>query len=237
MPVITIEGQIGSGASELGKIVAAKLGIDFIDRLVLSQIARRLGSITVNKLDQFETLMPSFIDRITANIEKLLARSALSGVGGDPYFGPGVEHLFSKSYYEFDEERFFLQDTFDEKQFFNTTKEVIFDVAQSDNVVIIGRGGNIITKSIPGVLNIGLSAAIDFRKASLIKSEGVNDKSALEMIAHADRAQKVYFSKAFNESPTDPVHYHVMFNTKIVDIEKISDCIAMIVKARQAKIK
>ena len=130
MTLITIDGQTGAGAPELGKIVAEKLGIDFIDRLVLSQIARRLGSVSVQRLDEYETRVPTFIDRITAIIEEILARSSISGMGGDPYFGPGIEHLLSKPYHELDDPKVFSHGRFDEKEFIAATKEVIMDVAQ-----------------------------------------------------------------------------------------------------------
>jgi hypothetical protein len=43
MPVITIRGKFGSGAPEIGKAIAAKLGIDYIDREIIAQVATRLN--------------------------------------------------------------------------------------------------------------------------------------------------------------------------------------------------
>ena len=43
MPVITISGATGSGAREVGRRVAATLGIDFVDQQLMVQAARRCG--------------------------------------------------------------------------------------------------------------------------------------------------------------------------------------------------
>jgi len=42
MPVITIRGTLGSSAPEIGKLVAEKLHIDYVDREIIAEIAERL---------------------------------------------------------------------------------------------------------------------------------------------------------------------------------------------------
>ena len=38
MPVVTLEGYLGSGYQNIGKKVSEKLEIDFVDRVILSDI-------------------------------------------------------------------------------------------------------------------------------------------------------------------------------------------------------
>ena len=52
MSVITIEGRAGAGAPDVGKLVARELDIDFVDRLILAEIARRVGSTVGALADQ-----------------------------------------------------------------------------------------------------------------------------------------------------------------------------------------
>ena len=47
MPVITIRGKLGSGAPEIGKLVAESLHIDYIDREIIAHNIRRA---TTNKV-------------------------------------------------------------------------------------------------------------------------------------------------------------------------------------------
>ena len=42
----------------------------------------------------------------------------------------------------------------DRKRFFHYIQMVVYDFAQKNNVVIVGRGGQILLKDLPGVLNV-----------------------------------------------------------------------------------
>ena len=44
MPVVTLEGYLGSGYQNIGKKVSEKLEIDFVDRVILSEVARELDT-------------------------------------------------------------------------------------------------------------------------------------------------------------------------------------------------
>ena len=92
MSVITIEGRLGAGGPDLGRMVAKELGLDFVDRLMLADIAKRVGA-TVTALADQESRVPSLANRFAQAIQRMLHRSAVAGMGGDPYFGPGIEQL------------------------------------------------------------------------------------------------------------------------------------------------
>ena len=42
MSVVTIRGQLGSGASEVGRQIAEKLHADYVDRQIIAEVAARL---------------------------------------------------------------------------------------------------------------------------------------------------------------------------------------------------
>jgi len=42
MPIVTIRGQLGSGAPEIGKAIAGFLHADYIDREIIAGVAARL---------------------------------------------------------------------------------------------------------------------------------------------------------------------------------------------------
>ena len=94
MSVITIEGRLGAGAPDLGRMVAKELGLDFVDRLMLADIAKKVGS-TVTALADQESRVPSLANRFAQAIQRMLHRSAVAGMGGDPYFGPPVKIIQS----------------------------------------------------------------------------------------------------------------------------------------------
>ena len=44
MNVITIEGKLGSGAPEIAKDIAKKLSFDYIDRIIMAEIAKKVNT-------------------------------------------------------------------------------------------------------------------------------------------------------------------------------------------------
>ncbi|NQW20508.1 MAG: hypothetical protein HQ477_07270 [Chloroflexi bacterium] len=76
MPVITIDGQIGAGAPELGKRVARMFDIDYVDRIALP---RSLDNAKINA-------PANFTDRLWAIVERTVSGFALGNAAGDPYF-------------------------------------------------------------------------------------------------------------------------------------------------------
>lgn len=218
MTVITIEGRAGAGAPDVGRIVARELDIDFVDRLILAEIARRVGS-TVGALADQERRVPSFVNRLAQSVQRMLHRSAVAGMGGDPYFGPGVEHLLARPYNEMDEPPASTAAELDEVHFIDTTAEVIKDIAEVGNVVILSRGGSAILRQNVNVLRVGMVARMEDRVARVMKTEKLDEAAAIKYIEHADRAQHRYFERAFKSSPIDPFLYHFMWNTSDVSIE------------------
>ena len=88
MPVITINGPLGAGAVSIGQMVAQQLEMNFYDRLVFTQAARLIGT-PVGAVIAKEQRVDRFRDRLGRFLQTMLERSAMSGVSGEPYFGPG----------------------------------------------------------------------------------------------------------------------------------------------------
>lgn len=218
MTVITIEGRAGSGAPDVGRIVAKELGLDFVDRLLLAQIARKVGS-TVEALVETERRAPSLVDRAARLIQRMLERSAVAGTGGDPYFGPGVEVLLSRPYREIEEPVVTSAHQLGEKEFIQTTREVVRDLAEVGNAVILSRGGGAILRDKPGVLRVGLVANFDDRARRIMLREQVDLDHAKVFVEQSDKAQHKYFQDAFSTTPIDPFLYHVMWNMSEVGVE------------------
>jgi cytidylate kinase len=218
MTVITIEGRTGSGAPDIGRVVAKELGLDFVDRLLLAQIAKRVGS-TVEALVETERRAPTLVDRAARLIQRMLERSAVAGTGGDPYFGPGVEVLLSRPYREIDEPIVTSAHQLGEKDFIRTTREVVVDLAEVGNVVILSRGGGAILRDRPGVLRVGLVAKLEDRVRRIMLREHLDMDHARLFVQQSDEAQHRYFQDAFGTTPIDPFLYHVMWNTSEVGVE------------------
>jgi cytidylate kinase len=99
MPVITINGPVGSGAIEVGQLVAQQLSLNYVDRLVLAEAAK-LAHAPVGALLDKEQRVDRFRDRLAYFLQTALERSALYSDAGEPYFGPSIRILPGEAYSE-----------------------------------------------------------------------------------------------------------------------------------------
>jgi cytidylate kinase len=217
--IITIEGRAGAGGPPLGRIVARTLDLDFLDRLAMAEIARRVGA-TVEAVQDAQRRTPTRTERLAQLVQRMLERSSVAGSGGDPYFGPGIETLMARPYRDMEEPPATTAQELDERHFIDTTAEVIRDIAEGGNAVILSRGAGAILRDRPDVLRVCVLGKMEDRARRIFEREHLPDMdAALEFVEHSDRAQARYFEKAFETSPLDPFLYHVMWNTSEVSIE------------------
>ena len=220
MPVITVEGRTGSSAPEIAMRVAKVLGIDFIDRLLLGDIARNIGS-TIEAISETELQGRSKTGRFALLIQNMMRRSALEGLLGDPYFGPGIQTIMSRPYYEMDKIPHTSKEEIDGQRFIDTTSEVIGDLAEIGNVVIVGRGGGAILRNRNDALRIATVSNDSDRLRRIMDTERLDEKRARNYMISADNAQDKYFRIAFGTGPLDPTLYHVTWNTSEIDVDYI----------------
>lgn len=200
-------------------MVAKEMDLDFVDRLMLADIAKKVGS-TVGALADQESRIPSLANRFAQAIQRMLHRSAVAGMGGDPYFGPGIEQLLARPYSEMEEAPHTSAEEVDEQHFIDTAAEVINDLANIGNVVILGRGGAAILRDNALVIRVGVVAKMEDRITRVQQQMRLETPEQAEsLIEHADLAQHRYFERAFDSSPIDPFLYHFMWNTSDVSLE------------------
>lgn len=211
MPVITINGPIGSGSFEVGQIVAERLGIDYVDRMVLAEAARRIGSPVGNLVEKEQRIIP-FRERLGRFLQTMLERSAISGVGGEPYFGHGTEMLPAETYTELLGESPSATQTVNDKAFLEATSAVITELAASGNVVIIGRAGNMILSDFPGALHVGMLAPLESRIQNIMAREHYNREEAARFVAELEQARIAFFRKFYGVNANDSELFHLVLN-------------------------
>ena len=221
MSSITIESNIGTEANEICRIVAQKLDFDFVDRIILSQIAKKMGS-TVTALVENENYAPSKLEKLSKKLQIILDKSPIYSVGGDAYTGPGIENILSKTYVEIEQMPLTSAVELDEKKFISSVNEVVNDLADIAKVVILGRGAGIILKDRKKVLRIAISLDKENRIKNLIKLNNSNFEESQRIILNSDEAQKRYFNRAFNCSPFDPNMYHMIYNKSFFTVEELA---------------
>ena len=226
MSVVTIQGQIGSGGQEVGLRVANLLNYDYIDRLIFAQAARLLGA-TVQAVANKEHEVRTTKDRIASFIHNLLERSAMAGAGSEPYFGPGIEVLLSKDYYfENEQDLITTSSELDIKKFVDATTVVIKELAEKNNVVISGRGGNMILADYPNSLHVDVIAPVERRVQTIMTREHLDETSARNFVENHETARIAFFRKAFDVDPLDSNLYHLILNMDHLKTETAAEIVA-----------
>ena len=211
MPVISINGPIGSGPTEVGQMVAQMLEINYVDRLVFAEAAKLVGS-PVGALIEKEQRVIHFPERLGRFLQTMLERSAISGVSGEPYFGRGIEMLPAETYTELAGDPSLAAQQVNDKAFLEATTSVIKDLAQAGNVVIIGRGSNIILADTPNVIHVGLVAPLEVRANTVMQREHFNKEEATAYTEELEQARITFFRKFFKANPNNPDLFHMVLN-------------------------
>ena len=210
MPVITINGVIGSGTLEIGHLVAQNLGINYVDRYIFAEAARLVGSPVGRLIEKEQRVIP-FRERVARFMQTVLERSAVAGAGAEPYFGRGVEMLPAEAYTELVSDAA-ASSTVHDRAFIEATTSVIKELAAGGDVVIIGRGSNMILADTPGVVHIGLLAPLAVRIDTMAKREMFTPDEARAYAEDLENARLTFYRKFFRVNANDPTRFHLMLN-------------------------
>lgn len=231
MTVITLGGLTGGGARTLGPIIAQKLDADYVDRLILTNVARHVGA-TVEALHQREERPPTRGERFSRLVQRVLERSAVTSAGGDPYFGPGVAAFLTEEYEDLPQPTITKGHELEDEAYFEGIRKVTRELAESGNVVMVGRGAHIILKDVPSVLRVGIISNMEERIAILMQRERLNHDRAIQVIEARDKARGFYFKRFFDiDNPDAPELFHFVVNMSEIGIDYAVDIIIDAYKA------
>ncbi len=219
MATITIGGLTGSGGRHIGKAVADKLGFDYIDRLILSEASKKIGA-TVQAMQEREDNSVGMLENLSSLAQRMLERSAISGVGGDPHFGPWAAAYLINEYAELPKATILKGAHLENKDYINGLKSVIKGIANNDNSVIVGRGASVILADDDNVLKIGLTSSIEDRVKRIAKRENISTTEAGLLVDQKDAARSEFYRKFFDYAdPNDPKQFHLSINTTLIKLE------------------
>ena len=230
MAVVTIQGQIASGGEDLGPEVARLLKADYVDRVILAEAGKRVGA-TVAALAEKEQNVPGLGARLGHFFRRALEHSAYTGMGADPLFGTGMETLSMRPYPEAPAGPITRPMALDDQEIFEVISQVIQELASDGNVVILGRGANLVLKDNPTMLHVGVVAPVSVRLQRFMAREKLEREEAERRLAGQERARVAFFERHFKVHPDDPMLYHMMVNPSVLPLNEAA---SVIVRAAQA---
>lgn len=111
----------------------------------------------------------------------------------------------------------------------------VYELAAKKNVVIVGRGGQVILKDIPGTLHVRVIAPFTTRARRLMKQRGYDKKTAQRIIRRSDRDSSGYLRTYFEASLDDSDLYDLIINTRAMTPSESIEMITCAVGADKIK--
>ena len=105
------------------------------------------------------------------------------------------------------------------------TAETILHLAEVGNVILLGRGANIITAKSAGAVHVRLVASLESRIAHMQEFEQLTRKAAAERVRREDLGRRRYIRKYFQKDVDDPLLYHFVINTDFVPLDTVAQLI------------
>jgi len=111
------------------------------------------------------------------------------------------------------------------------TADTILRLAELGNVVLIGRGANIVTRKLDYAFHVRLVGSVRRRVRYLEGYLDLSPQAAAEYVRKEDLGRKRYVKKYYAEDIDDPLLYHLVINTDRVSYMEAARMIAEAVSA------
>ncbi len=228
MPVVTISSQFGAGAPDVGRRMADRLRLQYVDQAVLVTAARELG-VSVKSLEEHDERTDSFRERMVHFLQRALERSAAGG-NVDPLMGAGnLELMLSQGYEDMMESS--TPAMLDDRTYRQTISDVITSIADGGNVVVIGRGGQMILRDTPDAVHIQLVAEEEVRVERVMQWLSLSQDEARKRMRSFNRSRAAFHKKFWKVDVWDPRLYHLVINTTNISYDASADCAIRVAEA------
>jgi cytidylate kinase len=204
--VITIDREYGSGAADIARKLAERLGWQLWDQLMTDEIARRLECDSRAVEEHGERK-----DALHYRLFKAFLRGSFEGTLNAPRLKM-VDADFIRE----------------------AAEHVVTHAAESGNSVIVGRGSAYFLHDRPDAFHVFIYAPLE-AKVQRLRAQGMSENEALELVETVDRDRSEYIKKYFDIEWPSRAYFHLMINSEVGDefvIRTILSSVALLDKQR-----
>ena len=105
------------------------------------------------------------------------------------------------------------------------TSETMLRLAQMGNVILVGRGANIVTRGLKGGFHVRLIGSLERRVHHIAEYDGLNLEEAERKIKLEDRGRRDYVKQNFGKDIEDPLLYDLTINTDRIPYDRVAELI------------
>ena len=111
---------------------------------------------------------------------------------------------------------------------------VIYEAARKDNVVIVGRGGQVLLRGIPGILHVRIIAPLQDRIQRLMAESGESEKELSRILKQSDRESGGFLRAFLDADWENPELYDLTISTRNFPRDLSVDIILRAISAVEA---
>ena len=205
MSVITISRQFGAGGLTLGRKIADALDYTLVDEQIIKQISEK------------------------AKVSKDWVRSIEKEAGGKMH--QFIDRLIPRGLMDriLDDQRGYI----DEEIYTDLLEKIIRQIAEKDNCIILGRGGQYVLKDRPDTFHILLIADLKDRIQFMQSHYKLELGQATQVVQNEDKRRLNLYRKFKRSDYDHPEHYHLTLNTSRLDLESSIAIVKKLVTANR----
>jgi cytidylate kinase len=190
--IITIEREYGSGAAQIARDLASRLGWKLWDQELTAEIARQAN------------VDPSVVSFCEERVDSTFQRLVKVFWRGSYERSMQLEHL-----------------TFDPDRMVRVGEQVMHNIAEQGKSVIVGRGAPYFLRERSDTFHVFLYAS-RAEKLERIQNLGKSLREAEDLVDTVDRERMLFIKHYFHADWPTRSLYHLMINTAIGDENVIS---------------
>lgn len=209
MHVVTISREYGSGGGEIAMRLAKALGWRLVDHEAVVQVAHELGISVTDAEAQDE------------HAESLGMR-LLSGLS---MMQPPVSNALQTLYIP------------NEQMYHEALRKVIEQALTSHQVVIVGRGSQMLLRERRDILHVRIIAPFEQRIAYVMQREGLSRENAESRIRYKEGGRERYLQMQYHQHPADPLLYDLVVNVATLGLDDAVELIQMALKQKASRLR
>ena len=231
MAVITVSREYYSRGTQIARQAAQDLGYNYFDKNILTEVAR-VANTTAKQISRYD-------ERCENGLKGFLKK----------LFVPEFSRYLDFPYYYYPSE--FLMDSYPverdaafgdeliptETEVLGFFQHIIEKLWKMDNVVIVGRGSQMILANRPNTLHVRCVAPLEDRIERVMEDQGIVYPLAEREIEAVDKQHTQYIRHCYDADWADTKHYDVVLNTASVRDEHATKIIIAAVRSQEAEMQ
>lgn len=183
--VVTISREVGSGGHTVGRILAEKLNVRYLDKQ-LTQALEKQFSLSAEEIEKLKGKKKNWLSDFIGKVAPVPTAKALDL---DPQYTREAA----------------LNVTTDD--IYATEVGILQGFAQMGSCVIAGRSGFHVFKNHPNTFNVFISASLPHRISRVVDRQGLTEDQAAKLIRSIDLARENYIQRYAGVSRYDARNY------------------------------